>query len=255
MKQADFATIYTSFNDLATVQEILPHIVEECRRTDTALIVHDCSTKDTGEAWTWLVEQGERHDFLYLFSRRLPFAMARNLCLQTAIEVFNPQYICMLEDDHAYRPGAIDALRGQMQATYGRPAPNGLRYGLYSICPDCWGAGFRAACTDDGHGNLTPGPTELAWQLGGANSCCRCAPVSHWMSVLKGYDPDEYPISFYQTRNLNVRNYNRGYTTNYVGGGRLVQRKERPGAGVAMANVRFDDAYTASDPRSKVPAR
>jgi hypothetical protein len=167
----------------------------------------------------------------------------------------SPQYICMLEDDHGYRPGAIDALRTQMQATYGRESPNGLRYGLYSICPDCWGAGFRRGCVDDGHGNLTPGAGSEPLQLGGANSCCRCAPTSHWTAVLKGYDPDEYPISFFQTRNLNLRNYNRGFTTQYVGGGRFVQRKDRPGAGVAMANVRFDDHYTASDRRSKVPAK
>lgn len=255
MQHADFATIYTSFNDLKVVQEVLPGIAEECRRTDTALIVHDCSSIDTEATWAWYREQSERLGFFYLFSRRMQFALARNMCLQLAIEMHSPQYICMLEDDHGYRPGAIDALREQMHATYGRKSPNGLRYGLYSLCPDCWGEAFRRSCSDDGHGNLTPGADNPPWQLGGANSCCRCAPTSHWTAVLKGYDPDEYPISFYQTKNLNLRNYNRGFTAQYVGGGHLVQRKDRPGTGVAMANVRFDDQYTASDRRSKVPTR
>jgi hypothetical protein len=255
MHYVEFATIYTSFNDLKVVQEILPGIVEECRRTQTALIVHDCSTNASEETWSWYRQQGEQHDFFYLFSRRMQFAIARNMCLQLAIEMYSPQYICMLEDDHGYRPGAIDALRKQMQSTYGRKAPNGLRYGLYSICPNCWGADFRRTCTDDGNGNLTPGAHNQPWQLGGANSCVRCAPVSHWQSVLKGYDPDEYPISFWQTKNLNLRNYNRGFTAQYVGGGDLVQRKDRPGTGVGMVNVRFDETYTASDSRSRVPSK
>ena len=255
MQHADFATIYTSFNDLKVVQEILPGIIDECRRTQTALIVHDCSTVDSDATWDWLRRQGDEHGFFYLFSRRMQFAMARNMCLQLAIEMHTPQYICMLEDDHGYRPGAIDALREQMHATYGRTAPNGLRYGLYSICPDCWGDDFRRTCTEDGHGNLSPGAHNQPWQLGGANSCVRCAPTSHWQSVLKGYDPDEYPISFWQTKNLNLRNYNRGFTAQYVGAGQFVQRKDRPGAGVAMANVRFDDTFTASDRRSRVPAK
>lgn len=256
MQHADFATIYTSFNDLSMVQKVLPRVVAECQRTDTALIVHDCSTKNTEATWAWYREQSEKHGFFYLFSHRMQFAMARNMCLRLAVEMYEPQYICMLEDDHGYQPGAIDALREQMQTTYGRRAPNGLRYGLYSLCPDCWGAPFRHSCVDhDGQGHLTPGADNPPWMLGGANSCCRCAPTSHWLSVLKGYDTDEYPISFFQTKPLNFRNYHRGYTTLYVGGGGLVHREDRPGAGVAMANVRFDDQFTASDRRSKVAAR
>lgn len=252
MQQADFVTIYTSFNDLNVVQKILPGIIAECRRTDTALIVHDCSNKHTEETWAWYRAQSEEHGFFYLFSKRMQFAMTRNMCLRLAIEMYTPQYICMLEDDHGYRTGAIDALRAQMQFTYGRKSPNGLRYGLYSLCPDCWGDQFRQTCLDAGGGHLTAHPDNPPWMLGGANSCVRCAPTSHWEAVLKGYDPDEYPISFFQTKNLNLRNYNRGFTSMYVGGGSLVERVDRPGAGVAMANVRFDENFTASDRRSKV---
>lgn len=252
MDHHDFVTIYTSFNDLNVVQRVLPGIIEECRRTRSALLVHDCSTRDTDATWAWLREQGEAHGFFHLFSGRMPFAHARNMCLQLAIEMYTPQYICMLEDDHGYQPGAVSALREQMQATYGQRSPNGLRYGLYSICPDCWGPPFRETCLDAGGGHVTPHPDNEPWQLGGANSCCRAAPTSHWQAVLKGYDPDEYPISFFQTKNLNLRNYHRGFTAMYVGGGELVHREDRPGAGVAMANVRFDDQFTASDRRSKV---
>ena len=254
MKDADFVTIYTTFNDLPMVQRVLPGVLEEARRTDTAVIVHDCSTKDTDAALAWYREMAQSHDFFWMMSSRLSLAHARNLCLQLAMEMHTPQWICMLEDDHGYRPGAIDALRDVMRDTYGRRSPNGLRYGLYSLCPDCWGPEFRAGCQDDGQGNLYPSSEARPMMLGGANSCCRCAPASHWQAVLKGYDPDEYAISFHQTRNLNLRNYHRGFTTLYPGAGRLVQREDRPGAGVAMLNVRFDDDYTRSDRRSRVGA-
>lgn len=247
---ADLVTIYTSRNDLDIVRRVLPGILAEAERTGTAVIVHDSSTKDTATTWEWYRALSETHKFFYIFTGQIPFAMARNMALSTAIEMYTPQYVCMLEDDHGYRPGAVDALRQAMKSHYGMPSPNGLRYGLFSLCPFCWGEKFHQNCNSDGAGNLYPPAETEPMQLGGANSCCRCAPVSHWLSVLKGHDPDEYPISFYQTRNLNWRNYHRGFTTLYVGGGRLVHREERPGTGANMLNVRFDDRFTASDRRS-----
>jgi len=255
MKAADFVTIYTSFNDIDVVARILPTVLEDAERTETAVIVHDCSTSNVERTWNWYREQAETKNFFYLLSRQMPFAIARNMCLSLAIEMYAPQYICMLEDDHGYEPGAIDKLRAAMAENYGVKSPNGLRYGLFSLCPNCWGEGFRRACNEDGKGHLYPSAQCPPMQLGGANSCCRAAPTSHWVSVLKGYDPDEYAISFYQTRNLNFRNYNRGFTTLYVGNGRLVRREMRPGLGVQTLGRRFDDNFTASDRRSAVGHR
>jgi hypothetical protein len=249
---SDFATIYTSFNDLDAVKSIFPRVLEEVNRTRTSLIVHDCSTERRQETWDWYRRLGEESDFFYFFSKKLPFALARNACLSLAMEMYSPQYLCMLEDDHGYLPGAIDALRDAMRAKYGQTGPNGLRYGLFSLCPDCWGPDFRASCLEDGEGNLFAPPESRPLYLGGANSCCRCAPISHWLSVLKGYDVDEYAVSLFQVRNLNFRNYHRGFTALYVGAGSFVTRFNRPGLGYRMLNVRFDDEYTASDPRSKV---
>ena len=255
MATADFVTIYTSFNDLAAVQSIFPKVLAEVERSGSALIVHDCSTVDGEATWKWYQEMAAKHRFVHLFSNRIPFAIARNTCLSLAFEMFAPQHICMLEDDHGYEPGAIDALREAMNANYGKVSPNGLKYGLFSLCPKHWGENFRRSCQEDGHGNLYPGAHLPPMHLGGANSCCRCAPASHWQSVLKGYDVDEYPISFYQTRNLNFRNYNRGFTTLYVGGGKLVTSLDRIGNGEQLANLAFDDNFTLSDARSKVRRR
>lgn len=255
MASADFVTIYTSFNDLKAVQNVFPLVLAETKRAGAALIVHDCSTVETEDTWKYYQEMAAKHGFVHLFSNRIPFAIARNTCLSLALEMFSPQYICMLEDDHGYAEGAIDALREAMRDYYGLPSPNGLKYGLFSLCPDHWGKPFRESCEKDGKGHLYPSAKVEPMQLGGANSCCRCAPVSHWLTVLKGYDSDEYPISFYQTRNLNIRNYNKGFTTLYVGGGDLILYQDRPGNGVNLANVVFDDAYTASDARASVKRR
>jgi len=255
MASADFVTIYTSFNDLNAVQSVFPLVLAETKRSNAALIVHDCSTVETESTWKYYQEMAAKHGFVHLFSNRIPFAIARNTCLSLALEMFSPQYISMLEDDHGYGEGAIDALRAAMRNHYGQTSPNGLKYGLFSLCPDHWGEDFRKSCHPDGAGNLYPGPETPPMQLGGANSCCRCAPASHWMTVLKGYDADEYPISFYQTRNLNFRNYHKGFTTMYVGGGEMIQYLDRPGNGVNLANVVFDDDYTLSDPRTRVKRR
>jgi hypothetical protein len=255
MASADFVTIYTSFNDFDAVRSIFPLVLAEAKRSDSALIVHDCSTNQTDEIWSWYRDMSERHKFVHLFSNRIPFAIARNMCLSLALEMFAPQYICMLEDDHGYAEGAVDKLRQAMRTHYGQPSPNGLKYGMFSLCPDHWGDDFRQSCLSDGEGNLYPPPTSQQMHLGGANSCCRCAPASHWMTVLKGYDVDEYPISFYQTKHLNHRNYNRGFTTLYVGGGDLILYQDRPGAGGGLQNIAFDDEFTASDARSRVRRR
>lgn len=252
MKTADFVTIYTSYNDIDVVSRILPSVLLEAERTNTAVIVHDCSDVNIENTWEWYRKQGEARDFFYVMSRQMPFAISRNMCLSLAIEMYAPQYVCMLEDDHGYRPGAIERLRVTMAESYGVKSPNGLRYGLFSLCPNCWGPTFRRACVDDGRGNLYPSAQCPPMWLGGANSCCRAAPTSHWISVLKGYDPDEYATSFYQTRNLNFRNYNRGFTTMYLGDGRLVCQETRPGLGAQTLGRRFDNNFTASDSRSSV---
>jgi hypothetical protein len=70
--------------------------------------------------------------------------------------------------------------------------------------------------------------------------------------VLKGYDPDEYMISNFQTRNCNFRNYNNGFTTLIVGNGKLQLKVDRYGRGYTrpVAERPFDAEYTRSDRRS-----
>jgi hypothetical protein len=179
----------------------------------------------------------------------MSMAHARNMCLSLGLSLFAPEYVCMMEDDHGLRRGAIPALIRAMQKYYGKESPNGLRYGLFTACRTCWKQ-HKHHRTLDGH--AYPAPHLEPGILGGANSCFRCAPTTHWVSVLKGYDADEYPISSYQTRNLSLRNYHCGFTSLAVKNGSLCFDVDRAGHGVTLERAQrpWDPNYAASDLRS-----
>jgi len=245
-----FLVIYPTFEKPEASRATLPSVLEEAARAGARVIVHDSSVEGRDEKWAWLRSLRDDFDFFLLLTDNCSMAHARNMCLRLGIEMYAPQYACMLEDDHAVRPGFVEAMTDAMDALYGRRAPNGLRYGLFSACAEhCWAEGRHEVsgghfCADAGN---PPGV------LGGVNSCCRCAPVSHWVSVLKGYDTDEYPISTHQTKHLAYRNYHRGYTHCIVRSGALMYSVPDEGRGTSMPGTMrlWDDDYTASDPRSR----
>lgn len=248
MDKTEFLTIFGTFENLDVVRRTLPSIVEETRRNDARLIVHDSSVEGRCEKWDYLLELNKDHDFHLILSDNMSMAHARNMCLMLGQEMFAPDYICMVEDDHGFHPGLIPAMIENMRKYYGKRAPNGLMFGLFSGCgkhhvPE-------RGLLDDG--NSYPDAANPPGALGGANSCFRCAPTQHWNNVLKGYDTDEYLISVYQTANLNHRNYNKGFTTLIVGDGGLAFDVEAVGRGfTGPSDLRlWDEKYTASDRRS-----
>lgn len=248
MDKTEFLTIFGSFENLDVVRRTLPTIIEETKHNDARLIVHDSSVEGRRGKWDYLLELNKDHDFHLILSDNMSMAHARNMCLQLGQALYAPDYICMVEDDHGFRPGLIPAMVGAMKRYYGRPAPNGLRYGLFTACAKHH-VPRRHRLAD---GNSYPDVDVDPIRLGGANSCFRCAPAHHWQNVLKGYDTDEYLISIYQTVNLNYRNYHKGFTTLVVQEGRLVFDVEAFGRGTsADGGVKlWDDKYTASDARS-----
>jgi tetratricopeptide (TPR) repeat protein len=249
MDKTEFLTLFGTFENLDVVRQTLPGIVEETKRNDARLIVHDSSVHGRREKWDYLLELNKGHDFHLILSDNMSMAHARNMCLSLGQELFAPDFICMVEDDHGYHPGLIPAMIENMKKYYGKQAANGLRYGLFSGC-----AKHNARDRDFlGDGNSHPDATNAPDELGRANSCFRCAPTQHWRNVLKGYDTDEYLISVYQTANLNFRNYNKGFTTLIVQDGRLVFDVDATGRGfTSTSDIRlWDEKYTASDRRSQ----
>jgi hypothetical protein len=250
MQKTEFLTIFGTYDALPNIQETLPSVIEETKRAGAALIVHDSTEHNRLPVWDWLQDLNRKNDFFLILSSNMSMAHARNMCLQLGSELYAPDYICAMEDDHGFRPGLIPEMISAMREHYGKPAPNGLKYGLFTACRACWPE-QKYHQTPDGH--AYPDANSPQPVLGGANSCFRCAPASHWNAVLKGYDPDEYPISGFQTGGCCFRNYHNGFTTMVVRNGSLIYSLERTGRGVTRDTMMrlYDHHYTASDRRSR----
>lgn len=249
LRKSELLVIFPSYNDLPTIQRTLPSVAEDCRAAGAQLLVHDCSTDNTEETWSWLRQGEQNGDWFLILTSRMSMGDARNMCLEVGASLFVPDYVCFLEDDHGWRPGMAQALTAAMRENYGKRSPNGLLYGLFTGCRECWS---HHEHLPDGRGNSYPSPDLPPFALGGANSCFRAAPTSHWRSVLKGYDTDEYMISNYQTRGVNFRNYFNGFTSLAVADGTLSFAVDRRGAGYTREPEarEWHEAYARSDRRS-----
>lgn len=250
MQKTKFLTIFPTFEKLEVVKKTLPSIIEETKRNDAKLIVHDSSEKNKKEKWEYLQKLNKNNDFFLILSDNLSMAHARNMCLKLGQELYAPDYICMIEDDHGFKNGLIENIIKAMEKNYGKISPNNLRYGLFSGCTKHF-HGNKFTKIDEK--NYCPAEESDPMAVGGANSCFRCAPTSHWNNVLKGYDTDEYLISTYQTKNLNYRNYHKGFTTMFINEGKYVfDIDDVVGRGASKKDglKLWDEKYTASDKRS-----
>ncbi|HNY03189.1 MAG TPA: hypothetical protein PKG48_11405 [Bacteroidales bacterium] len=249
MDKTTFLTIYRTFERLEMVKQTLPGIVEETRRQGARLIVHDTSVEGREEKWRYLQDLNRENDFFLILSSNCSSAHVANMCLQLGQELYAPDYICIVEDDHGFLPGMIGLLMQKMKEYYGQVAPNGLRFGVFTGCA----YHNRQMKTLLPSGDACPSPDEDVNQMGRANACFRCAPTSHWNNVLKGFDTDEYLISNYQVSNLNRRNYHKGFTSMLVQNGEMCTFFDEPGRGASdqQGLKRWDEVYTASDPRSR----
>ena len=249
MDKAEFLTIFGTFEKLDAVTRTLPSVIDETKRHNARLIVHDSSVTGRNEKWPFLMELNKNHDFFLILSDNLSMAHARNMCLSLGQALYAPDIICILEDDHGFHEGFIPAMTDSIKQYYGKMAPNGLRYGLFTGCAKhC-----RSTLHPLESGHAYPDANAPPKLLGGVNSCLRCAPTSHWINVLKGYDTDEYLISSFQTRNVNLRNYHKGFTSLIIDNGARVFDVETAGRGASARSAvkLWDSIYTASDARSR----
>ncbi|MBO9413799.1 MULTISPECIES: hypothetical protein [unclassified Ruegeria] len=258
MQKTKILSIYGSYGNLNEVEQTLPSVIEETQRNDARLIIHDSTEPEHGreEKWAYL-RQFEQEDRVFLLlSNNLSMAHARNMCLRLGQEMYLPDHIAMMEDDHGYKAGFIPKLVDAIEENYGKVAPNGLRFGLFTGCTNTKHDHGRVTepFGDSGHHYVKITDQANPFAVGGANSCFRAAPTHHWDHVLKGYDTDEYLISTFQTKNLNYRNYHSGFTTMIVADGDFMFDVEvNTGRGTSRQigeQALWDDKYTASDPRS-----
>jgi len=248
MDKTEFLTIYPTYENIDVVKQTLPSVIEETIKNNAKLIVHDSSVNNRDEKWEYLKKLNENNDFFLILSTNLSMASARNMCLALGQELYCPDYICMIEDDHGFKPGLINALVSAMKKYYGQESPNGLRYGMFSCCSLHTNATFERLDEEYSY----PESNSIPFDLGGYNSCFRCAPTHHWNNVLKGYDTDEYMISEYQTKHLRWRNYHKGFTVLFVNDSQFVFDVKCVGRGMTSQSKLklWDNNYCASDRRS-----
>lgn len=134
MNKTTFLTIFPSFENLETVKKTLPSVIEETKNNDAQLIVHDSSVKEKRKKWKYLRKLNEKNNFFLILSDNLSSAHARNMLLGLGLELYTPDYVCILEDDHGFKPGTISSLVKAMDKYYGQTSPNGLKYGMFSTC-------------------------------------------------------------------------------------------------------------------------
>ena len=248
MDKKKLVIIFPTFEQLETVKKTLPSILEEVQRhANCQLIVYDCSIKNKQEKWNYLESLKDKYNFFLVMSDNTSMAHVRNISLNIALEMFYPDYVGMLEDDHGFKPGFIEKMLSAMQTYYGEICENGLRFGLFTGCTDHAKSSNRSYIQNHSYVNYNDRQVAIS----GANSCCRFAPTQHWQNVIKGYDTDEYLISTYQTRGVNIRNYNKGFCALYVDDGNSMFSVDCTGRGVTSTGLKlWDSDYCASDPRS-----
>ncbi len=253
ISKTEFLTIYATYGSLEVVKQTLPTVIRDTKNYGNAqLIVHDSTQREHGqkEKWQYLRALEEEHGFFLILSTNLSMAHARNMCLQLGQELYAPEYIAMMEDDHGYKPSFIQELVQSMKDYYGKKSRYSLRYGLFTGCTE-HAVGDLESIEKCEHktGKITK---KSSLHINKVNSCFRCAPTSHWNNVLKGYDTDEYLISYFQTFPLNMRNYNKGFTNFFVKNGELMFSVQAEGRGdTAKDSLRlWDKDFAASDPRS-----
>ena len=251
MYKTELLTIFATYGKIDIVKKVLPSVIKETKKNDAKLIVHDSTEPYHGQnaKWEYLKTLNSQNDFFLILSSNMSMAHARNMCLKLGQELYAPEYISILEDDHGYKDGIIPIMIESTKQYYGKMSPNGLRYGMFTSCYKHTNAKLKKI--DDMH--AFPIRDNRPFDLGGCNSCLRFSTTSHWNNVLKGYDTDEYLISEFQTSNLRWRNYHKGFTVMFVGKGELVFSFDEGGRGVSLNNKLklYDKNFCASDFRSR----
>lgn len=133
-------------------------------------------------------ELNKNKDFFLVLSDNLSMSHVRNMYLHLGQELYAPDYIFIMDDDHGFRQGLIFAMIEAMKKYYGKVSPNGLRYGMFSRCF----THTRAKLEKINDIYTFPILDNEPFAVGGFNSCFRCTPTSHWNNVLKRYDTDEF---------------------------------------------------------------
>ena len=140
-------------------------------------------------------------DDVILTPTGVPAATSRNLATTLAFEKYSPKYLCFVEDDFEYSPQWYPQLVTATERLYGVVSPLGLAYGMFTA------SGHHVSkklCKEDRANGVTA-------YFFGAVAYQRFMPVTHYLTVMRGWDPDLLGISYAQTGGQTFRNTMRGF--------------------------------------------
>lgn len=140
-------------------------------------------------------------DDVILTPRFTSAATSRNLAMTLIIDKYSPKYLCMVEDDFEYHLDWYPSLIEATERLYGVMSPLDLAYGIFSACDHHIPV---ENCKKDKKNNV------MAYMFG-AVAYQRFTPTQHYLSVMRGWDPDLLGISFAQTGGQTFRNTMRGF--------------------------------------------
>jgi hypothetical protein len=140
-------------------------------------------------------------DDVILTPKFTPAATSRNLAMTLIGDKYSSRYVCMVEDDFAYRPAWYPTLVETSERLFGVISPWGLPYGMF------------CACDEDipKHRLKRDRANRVQAYLFGAVAYQRFTLTSHYLSVMRGWDPDVLGISYAQTGGQTFRNTMRGF--------------------------------------------
>ena len=161
------------------------------------IIISDATDDDKKIQWA---RQADADDVI-LTPRQVSAATSRNLANTLILDKYSPNYLCMLEDDFEYHPDWYSSLVDVTRRLYGVLSPLELAYGIFSASHHHISS---KTCKRDKQNGVT------AYMFGSV-ACQRFMPTSHYLSVMRGWDPDLLGISFAQTGGQTFRNTMRGF--------------------------------------------
>lgn len=140
-------------------------------------------------------------DDVILTPRYTPSATSRNLATTLILDKYSPKFICMLEDDFEYHVDWYPSLVEAANRLYGVMSPFDLAYGIFTTSDHYI---LPKRCKEDKKNNVTA-------YIFGAVASQRFMPTFHYISVMRGWDPDLLGTSYAQAGGQTFRNVMRGF--------------------------------------------
>lgn len=128
-------------------------------------------------------------------------ATSRNIAVEYMKDKYSPEFICFVEDDFEYSSEWYETLVSTTKNNFGLISPLGLAYGIFSASPHNL---EKKRIKEDKENNITA-------YIFGAIADQRFMYYSHYVNVLRSWDPDILGISYCQTGMQTSRNVMRGF--------------------------------------------